>query len=271
MTDHDFDELRLRTDLRQLVEPASATLRARVTGIPDEDFASLDGRSTVLRFAPLALAAAAVIVTAVVSIGLLVRPPDVGPPSTPPPAASESAVPRASMRAFSQEDVTALHFQDGDLAGGSVSPGQAPITEPSTVAWTEHLADHGLEGRWWTYLDSEDETPLGYGFIGGGGVSLWADTEAAVEALAFENTTPRPGIGIVSSLETPELGDEGWCGVLDFPPALNDRAWCRFAVSNATFDLWMRTGDQLDPRAIGDLADAALRLRQRAESVATGQ
>lgn len=184
------------------------------------------------------------------------------------PATSDSAVPRASMRAFIQEDVAALHVQDGDLAGGSVSPGQDPIGESSTVAWTRHLEDHGLQGRWWRYLDSLEDSPLGYGYIGGAGVSLWADGEAAVEALAFENGTPRVGISVVRSLEAPELGHEAWCGVLDFPPALNDRAWCRFSVSNATFDLWMRTGDRLDPRAIGDLADAAVRLRQRAEDVA---
>lgn len=220
--------------------------------------------SAMLRFAPLVAAAAAVLVAILIGVGLISRSPDVGPPPTPQPAASMSTL----MRAFSEEDVTALQLQDGDLAGGRVSVGQAPVAEPSTPAWTEHLEAHGLKGRWWTYLDRVEESPLGYGYIGGGGVSLWADAEAAVEAVAFENSTPRDGISIVSSLEPPELGDEGWCGVLDFPPDLDDRAWCRFAVSNATFDLYIRTGDPLDPRAIGDLADAALRLRQRAESVA---
>jgi hypothetical protein len=227
--------------------------------------------SAMLRFAPLVVAAAAVVVAILIGVGLMSRSPDVGPPSTPEPAASESAVPRASMRPFVREDLAALQVQDGDLAGGSVSEGVAPLAEPSTVAWTEHLEDHGLQGRRWTYLSSdEEESPLGYGYIGGAGVSLWADAESAVEALAFENSTPREGISILRSLEAPELGDEGWCGVLDFPPNLENRAWCRFAVSNVTFDLYIRTGDQLDPRATGDLADLALLLRRRAESLAAG-
>lgn len=93
MIDHDF-ELRLRTDLRKLAEPASANVRARVIAIPDEASSPLDGRPGLLRFAPLAMAAAAALIIVLISAGLFLRPPDVGPsplPTTP------SAEPSASM------------------------------------------------------------------------------------------------------------------------------------------------------------------------------
>lgn len=49
---------------------------------------------------------------------------------------------------------------------------------------------------------------------------------------------------------------------------LSDRAWCRFAVANATFDVYIRTGELLDRRAPQDMAAVAVLLRQRAESLA---
>lgn len=194
----------------------------------------------------------------------------------PPPATSESAVPQSeravpqsSMRAFGEEDVTELLLQDGDIPGLSADHDgpTGPTEELSDAEWTEHLADHGLKGRWWSGLTTGEEVPLGYPFIIGGRVSLWADAEAAGEALAFENSTPLPGTRILVSHEVPELGGEAACAVLDWGE-LSDRAWCRFAVANATFDVYIRTGERLDPRAIRDLADLALRLRERAESFA---
>ena len=104
MTDHDF-ELRLRADLRELVnEPAPATLQASVIAIPDEVPTSRGRRlipewrvPAVLRAAPLALAAAAVIAIVLVGIGVLVRPPNIGPaPGSLSPSAIETATPMAS-------------------------------------------------------------------------------------------------------------------------------------------------------------------------------
>jgi hypothetical protein len=98
MTDHDF-ELRLRADLRELAQPASSPLRASVIGIPEVVPTSLGRRLTtgwrfpaVLRFAPLALAAAAVLAVVLVGIGLFVRPPTVGPsPASVSPSASAAS------------------------------------------------------------------------------------------------------------------------------------------------------------------------------------
>jgi hypothetical protein len=185
------------------------------------------------------------------------------------PATSESEVHQASMRAFGEDDVSALLLQDGDAPGVTAShDGPAgPTEELPDAEWTEHVQEHGLKGRWWSGLTSGEEVPLGYPFIIGARVSLWADAEAAGEALTFENSTPRPGTRILVSRDVRELGDEGACAIVDWGE-LSDRAWCRFAVANATFDVYVRTGERLDPRAPDDLVGIAVRLRQRAESLA---
>ena len=103
MTDHEF-ELRLRADFRELAEPGSAGLRASVIRIPEQAPSSLGHGPTagwrvpaVLRFAPLAMAATAVLVAVLIGVGLLVRHPEIGPspgpvtPSEPPASASPGA------------------------------------------------------------------------------------------------------------------------------------------------------------------------------------
>ena len=174
------------------------------------------------------------------------------------------------MRAFGEDDVSALLLQDGDVPGVAAGhdPGPAGADEElSDAAWTDHVNDHGLQGRWWSGLNTGEDVPLGYPFIIGARVSLWADAESAGEALTFENSAGMPGTRILDSYEVPELGDEGACAVMDWGE-LSDRAWCRFAVANATFDVYVRTGERLDPRAPDDLVGLAIRLRERAESLA---
>ncbi len=101
MTEHDF-ERRLRANLRELAEPASAALRASVTAIPEEVPTPLGrgfptGFPAMLRFAPLALAGAAVLVVVLVGISQLVRTPGVGPPAASvSPNAAESVEPTPS-------------------------------------------------------------------------------------------------------------------------------------------------------------------------------
>ena len=177
MTDHDFDELRLRADLRQLVEPASATLRARVTAIPEEVPASLDRRlpggwrlPSLQLFAPVALAAAAAVVIVSVGIGLLVRPPEVGPspvtvsPSAAPPSGSPSEPaascaanpsppvaaegwtgpvrpPSATVTTMDYEGSAEYSIQDGDdSARGYVDLEQVRTQDPSQPDWILHVA-----------------------------------------------------------------------------------------------------------------------------------
>lgn len=173
------------------------------------------------------------------------------------------------MRAFSEDDAITLLMQDDDIPGVQAThDGRAGQNEePTDAEWTEHLTDHGLKGRWWSGVAHGDTAALGYAFILGARVSLWIDANAATEALEFENSSGQPTL----SGAVPELGTGAACEVLDWG-SLADRAWCRFAVSNATFDVYIRTGDQtnpeLDSRAERDLARLALRLRERAESLA---
>jgi hypothetical protein len=135
MTDHDF-ERRLRANLRELAEPASAPLRASVIGIPEDVPTSLVRRLTtgwnfaeVLRFAPLAVAAAAVVMIVLAGIGLFVRPQNVGPsPASVPPSSAASASPSApaasaaeSERVFGWPDTSengaGLYSWDGATCG----------------------------------------------------------------------------------------------------------------------------------------------------------
>jgi len=118
MTDHDF-ELRLRADLRALAEPASAEVRAQIIAIPDESANPLDRRPAVLRFAPLALAAAAVLAIVLVGIGLWVRPPDVGPTPVPTAEPSTSMLPDLGL------------------------PGMAPGAPGGAYGWTGSLGSGG--------------------------------------------------------------------------------------------------------------------------------
>jgi hypothetical protein len=272
MTQQDALEGLLRSALRDGVDAeASLTLQAQVMAIPTAEPAGASRRWREPFFLRNRMLAISVVIAtlAVVGLGLGVATwRNIGTNPTVPPASSASPNAAASTRAFEDWEMAGLQVQDGDLGGGKVTAGEAPFSEPSTAAWTAHIREHGLRLRLWTWLDSSDPAPLGYAYVGGAGVSLWADAQSAVAALAFENRTPPTGIKIVSSVPVAELGEEGWCGVLDFPPDMDDRAWCRFAVSNATFDLYMRTGDRLDPRAIGDLTDLGVLLRQRAASLA---
>lgn len=168
MTDHEF-ELRLRTDLRGLAEPASVDLRTRVIAIADEVPTVVDGslmpdwRSpVVLRFAPLALVAAALLVMALVGIGLFLRRPDVGPapaPFTTEPSAS--ATPRAKSYSMDRGKVTFAadsRWEESDAGpwalrlDGNVAERIHVVAEPSAfgdhclVVWPGDNAEQLAQG-----------------------------------------------------------------------------------------------------------------------------
>lgn len=90
-------------------------------------------------------------------------------------------------------------LRDGDVAGltaGQDGPA-GPLEELSDEDWADHIEEHGLKGRWWSGLNTGEDVPLGYPFILGARVSLWADAESAGEALAFENSRLAPGTRII--------------------------------------------------------------------------
>jgi len=105
MTDRDF-EGRLRAGLRQMVEEgASGALRASIFAIPDVVPASPQRRFAarwqcprMSRFAPIALAATAVVVTILIGIGLVLRSPNIGPSPVPGPTHSTAPEPTAQAR-----------------------------------------------------------------------------------------------------------------------------------------------------------------------------
>ena len=126
MTDNNDFELRLRARLREAAEPAPTHLRARIIRIPEEEVPISLGRQlptawrslAVLRFAPVALAAAAVVVIALVGIGLVVRPTNVGPPASSigrsAPAASPTEGEPVSVWPGYPQNEPGLYSWDGD-------------------------------------------------------------------------------------------------------------------------------------------------------------
>jgi hypothetical protein len=163
MTDRDF-ELRLRADLRELAdEPAPETLRKSVIAIPDEVPTSLGRRLTpewrwpaVLRFTPLALAAAAVVAIVLLGVGLFVRPPNVGPqpPPASPSAPAASCAPNPAAPSAAPQEWTGpvrpcsatvnptelIQDEEGDSARGYVDIERVQVDFPSQTHWRLSLA-----------------------------------------------------------------------------------------------------------------------------------
>ena len=218
------------------------------------------------RFSPLAMAGfAAVAVAGILALVLLVPGlRQVATPITPPPPSPPA--PSPTMRLFDSEDIRSLVPQDGDFDGADYTfsvgrcPGGASLD-----------ADLGLEGRGSVGMLRDDSSGE-YPFIFGAWVSLWADAAAASAALAAE--CPWSQQPVIEPIELPAggLGDGGRCAIVDWG-TLADRGWCQFAVSNATFEMYIRTntnGTDLHPDAAADLAALAVALKERAEGLATG-
>jgi hypothetical protein len=157
MTDHDLEQ-RLRAWYRAEIddlESAPEQLRADLATLAGT--AARSRRSTggwrfppVYRFAPLALAATAIVVAMLIGIGLLVRPPDVGPSPVPGPTHSATPQPTAHAAAWTAtgdmleartRSQTATLLLDGRVlvAGGEGASGgliSAELYDPSSGSWT---------------------------------------------------------------------------------------------------------------------------------------
>jgi Tol biopolymer transport system component len=127
MTKPDFEQF-LRAGFRATVDEfASSALRATVNAIPDvvsDQRRVLNGWRfpRMARFAPLVLAATAIVVI-LIGIGLLVRGPDVGPPTVPtatpkPTATSEPTAPIGAIAYVTESGLSSLHL---------VLPDQEPL------------------------------------------------------------------------------------------------------------------------------------------------
>jgi hypothetical protein len=170
VTERDFEQ-RLRRDFRQMVdEAAPPALRAGVIAIPDvvsptlqRRFAAGWGFPPMSRFAPLALAATAVVVAILVGIGLLARSPNVGP--SPVPGPTHSATPHPTTlptsaawtatgsmtEGRSQPSATLLKNGKVLVAGGQGTLGgtaSAELYDPASGVWTSTgnmlTADYGF-------------------------------------------------------------------------------------------------------------------------------
>lgn len=195
MTERDFEQ-HLRADLRQLVDGAApSALRATVLAIPDvvsptpQRWAPNGWRfPSMNRFAPVALAATAIVVI-FIGIGLLVRSPTVGPSPIPGPtdsaapdssASPESTEPRAASWTATgnmieaRSDFTATRLQDGMVLvvggdrGGNAVPralATAELYDPGSGTWT--ATGSMLTGR---YRHSATLLPDGKVLVAGGNV-----------------------------------------------------------------------------------------------------
>jgi hypothetical protein len=173
MTERDFEQ-RLRADFRQMVdEAASPALRANVMAIPEVVSVSPQRRLTagwgfppLNRFAPLALAATAVVVAILIGIGLLVRPPNVGPSPIPGPTHSATLEPTARSAAVwaatgsmieARSAYTATLLADGRVLVTGGDTASAELYDPASGTWTAtgnmitvhsaHTATLLLDGR----------------------------------------------------------------------------------------------------------------------------
>jgi len=162
MTDHDLEQrlrawyraeidpresapLQLRAELPLLAQRPAITRRAPVPGW------TLPG---VVRFASMALAAAAVVVIVLLGAGLIVRPPDVGPPGPANPSeAAASCIESPSGPSVEPEGWTGpvrphspivipseLIMDENDNARGDVDIEQVQVDTPSQTHWRLLLA-----------------------------------------------------------------------------------------------------------------------------------
>ena len=190
-------------------------------------------------------------------------------PSAQSPTTSQQPSPSAqspTMRLFDSDDIRSLVPQEGDFDGADYTFGSGAC--PGGVGST---AGDGLDGRGSVGMLRDDSTG-DYPLIFGSWVSVWADAATARAALAAE--CPWSQQPVIEPIEVPAggLGDGGRCAVIDWG-TLADRGWCQFAVSNATFEMYIRTntnGTELHPDAAADLALLAVTLKERAEDLAAG-
>lgn len=186
MTDHDLEQ-RLRAWYRADIGERESALRQLRT-----DLAMLAGTASsrrplaagwripaLNRFAPLALAATAVIVAILIGIGLLVGSPDVGPSPIPVPTNQATPAPASwggtGSMAEARTDFTATRLSDGSVlvTGGDRGPDAVPralasaeLYDPAGGTWTTTASM--LTGR---YRHSATLLADGRVLVAGGNVS----------------------------------------------------------------------------------------------------
>jgi hypothetical protein len=222
MTERDFEQ-RLRDDFRQMVnEAAPPALRASVIAIPDRFSPAPERRWTAGwrflstdRFAPFALAAAAVIAAVLIGIGLVLRLPSAVGPSplpvptheaTPKPTGTPEATARAAAwygtgsmtEGRSQPSATLLKDGKVLVAGGQGTLGgttSAELYDPASGIWTTTgnmlTADYGFaatlltDGRVLAVHNSSYRTAELYDPASG----TWTATGKMVTGHAWETAT----------------------------------------------------------------------------------
>lgn len=234
MTDRDF-EGRLRAGLGQMVEEgASGALRASIFAIPDVVPASPQRRFAVRRqfprmsrFAPIALAATAVVVTILIGIGLVLHSPPIGPSPVPGPTHSTAPEPTTqggpAMFAFIHQldapgrgalwvanpDGTGARLLVPDPVGDQDAPAWSPDGSRLVFSWDLKIDDRGYpSGESRLYLT--DATGSAPQLVDTGCVApCVGDTDAAFSSdgkrLVFvrtlivppPSTSPDPGTGKV--------------------------------------------------------------------------
>jgi hypothetical protein len=217
MTERDF-EARLRAGFRQMGdEAAPAALRASVIAIPDVVPTAPQRRLTpgwrfppMNRFAPVALAATAIVVVIIIGISIFARSPEIGPSPVPGPTDSSEAEPTATSKPASpatwaatgsmsqaRVDFTATLLLDGKVlvTGGDRGYDAVPralasaeLYDPSTGTWTP--TSSMLQGR---YRHTATLLPDGKVLVAGGNVNDSAHLGGACCLASAELYDPATG------------------------------------------------------------------------------
>ena len=220
------------------------------------------------RFSPLAMAGFAAVAVAGERTLVLLVPGlrQVATPITPPPPSPPA--PSPTMRLFDSEDIRSLVPTRTGISTELTT--HSPLGDARAApVWTRTLGLCGGTGRsecFGTTALESIRSSSAHGSVCGP-----MQLPQAPHSPRNAHWSQQP---VIKPIELPAggLGDGGRCAIVDWG-TLADRGWCQFAVSNATFEMYIRTntnGTDLHPDAAADLAALAVALKERAEGLATG-